>query len=146
MTTCAAGHSKRGCHRTYIWRLVPRKFKHGADSYRPTRLAAHSIMGSLEFDEERLQKRWHMVFNYYADLAGSYSLKLFTFECDVLDAFDGIMTAFEKRFDWTFYYGLPAEAFEYAPLWTARLPLRRQRGPGSQSDDQFVQLRRTFPS
>jgi hypothetical protein len=62
----------------------------------------------------------------YTDCIGVYSKRNFTFESDILNAFEGIVGYFRQKYDWTFCWGLPDDNFALSLLWTSPNAVRRQ--------------------
>jgi hypothetical protein len=50
-------------------------------------------------------------------LVEEYSSGQLTFECDILNAFAGILEAFEKTTDQDFFWGLPTALLDSALSW-----------------------------
>lgn len=62
----------------------------------------------------------------YTDCIGVYSKRNFTFESDILNAFEGIVGYFRQKYDWTFCWGLPDDNFALSLLWKSPDAVRRQ--------------------
>jgi hypothetical protein len=74
-------------------------------------------------------------FHRYARLVCLFSLRSFTFPEDILDAFDGALTAFSKTYKGGLVTGLPQLMFDAALIWQPYNPLARRRPAALETAD-----------
>jgi hypothetical protein len=64
-------------------------------------------------------------FQIYGDCVDAYSARNLTYQADILNGFEGLMSFFSDKFDWKFYWGLPDDNFGLSLLWMSSSTVRR---------------------
>ena len=89
----------------------------------PATLPLHGIQRDSPHSQDRTPK---MLYNY-ARLVEQYTQRRLTFESDILNAFGGVVSALERKYQARFKYGIPVDCLETSLLWSPVGP-RRARG------------------
>ncbi|KAF2667721.1 HET-domain-containing protein [Microthyrium microscopicum] len=77
-----------------------------------------------------------LAFNTYNNLVKAYSNRQHTYNSDSLNAFRGVLSAFNTSFGWRFISALPEDVFDLALLWRPMSVARlRPRGSSQSSCD-----------
>ena len=67
----------------------------------------------------------------WADFVVQFNQRKLTFDEDVVDAFSGATSAFNRRFSGGILWGIPEMFFDYCILWKPRSALRRRTSPSA---------------
>lgn len=74
----------------------------------------------------RIRGEKHPIWNSYRRAVVSFTKRTFSFEMDVIHAFQGIASLFQPAFKGDFLFGLPETALDAALLWQPYSPTRRR--------------------
>ena len=67
----------------------------------------------------------------WADLVGQFNQRKLTFDTDIVDAFSGATSAFNRQFSSGILWGIPEIYFDYCILWKPMTALRRRTTPSA---------------
>jgi hypothetical protein len=74
----------------------------------------------------RVRAERHPIWNNYRRAVKKFTKRTFTFDSDVINAFEGIVSLLQPAFKCDFLYGLPETELDVALLWQPKSAIRRR--------------------